>query len=116
MDTDNFIVYTKTDHIHKDIREDVGARCDTSNHELDRILSKQKNKNVIGLMKDEIYEKVVKEFVGLGAKTYIYLVDNGSENKKAKDTKKWVIKRILEFENYKNCLEKTRENKVNHLE
>ena len=37
--------------------------------------------------------------------------------KKAKDTKKCVIKRKLKFENYKNCLEATQlENKINHLE
>ena len=37
--------------------------------------------------------------------------------KKAKSTKKCVIKRILKFEDYKNCLEATQiENKINHLE
>ena len=30
----------------------------------------------------------MKEFVGLRAKTYNYLIDSGSEDKKAKDTKK----------------------------
>ena len=35
------------------------------------------------------------KFVGLAAKTYIYLIDDGSEEKKAKDTKKFVIKREL---------------------
>ena len=37
--------------------------------------------------------------------------------KKAKDTKKCVIKRKLKFQDYKNCLEAAQfENKVNHLE
>ena len=37
--------------------------------------------------------------------------------KKAKSTKKCVIKRKLKFEDYKNCLEATQiENKINHLE
>ena len=37
--------------------------------------------------------------------------------KKAKSTKKFVIKRKLKFEDYKNCLEATQiENKINHLE
>ena len=37
--------------------------------------------------------------------------------KKGKSTKKCVIKRLLKFENYKNCLKATQlENKVNHLE
>ena len=56
------------------------------------------------------------EFVGLRAKTYSYLIENGSEDKKSKSTKKCVIKRKPKFENYKNCLEATQlENKINHL-
>ena len=35
------------------------------------------------------------------------LIDDGSEDKKAKGTKKCVIKRKLKFENYRNCLEAT---------
>ena len=52
MDTDSFIVYTKTDDIYKDIAEDVGIRFDTSNYELDK-----KFKKVIGLMKNKLGEK-----------------------------------------------------------
>ena len=68
-------------------------------------------------MKDELGGKVMVKFVGLGAKTYSFLIDDGSEDKKAKGTKQRVIKRKLKFENYKNCLETTQlENKINHLE
>ena len=68
-------------------------------------------------MKDELGGKIVVEFFGLRAKTYSYLIDDVSEDKKAKCTKKCVIKRKLKFENYKNCLEATHlENKINHLE
>ena len=45
----------------------------------------------------------MKKFVALRAKTYAYLMDDGSE-KKAKGTKNCVIKRELMFENYKDCL------------
>ena len=56
------------------------------------------------------------KFVGLRAKTYSYLIDDGTEDKKAKGTKKCVIKRKLEFENYNNCLEVTQlDNKINYL-
>ena len=56
------------------------------------------------------------KFVGLRAKSYSYLIDEGSE-KKAKCTKTCVIKRKLKFENCKNCLEATQlANKRNHLE
>ena len=33
-------------------------------------------------MKDELGRKTMKEFVGLGAKPYSYLIDDGSENQK----------------------------------
>ena len=52
-----------------------------------------------------------------GKITYSHLTDDGSEDKKAKGTKKCVIKRKLKFENYKSCLEETQlENKINYLE
>ena len=53
-------------------------------------------------MKDELGGKIMVTFLGLRAKTYSYLTDDGSENKKAKGTKMYVIKRKLKFENYKN--------------
>ena len=57
------------------------------------------------------------KFVGLRAKTYSYLIDDGSEDKKAKGTKNCVIRRKPKFENYKNCLEATQlENKINYLQ
>ena len=42
----------------------------------------------------------MKKFVGLRAKTYTYLMDDDSEHKNVKETKKCVIKRRLMFENY----------------
>ena len=95
MEADNFIVYIKTDDIYKDITEDVQTRFDTSNYELDSVLPKGKRKNVIGLMKDELGGKNMTKFVGLQARTYSYLIDEGSEDKKPKSTEKCVIKRKL---------------------
>ena len=46
-------------------------------------------------MKDELGEKVMTKFVGLRAKTYSYLIDDGNEDKKAKSTKKCAIKTKL---------------------
>ena len=57
------------------------------------------------------------KFVGLKVKTYSYVIDDGSEDKKAKSTKKGVIKRKLKFESYKNALEATQlDNKTKYLE
>ena len=64
MDTDSFIVYVRTDYIYKNIA-DVETRFDTSNYELNKPLPKGKNKKVIGLMKDELGGKILKEFVRL---------------------------------------------------
>ena len=46
-------------------------------------------------MKDELGGKIMRKFVGLRGKTYNYVIDDGSEDKKAKSTKKCVIKRKL---------------------
>ena len=54
MDTDSFIMNIKTEDFYKDIANDVEKKFDTSNYEVDRPLSTGKNKNVIGLMKDEL--------------------------------------------------------------
>ena len=68
-------------------------------------------------MKDELGGKIMTKFVRLRANTYSYLKDDGSEDKKAKGTKKYVIKRKLKFENYKNCLEVNQLYiKINYLE
>ena len=107
MDTDNFIVYIKTDDVCKNIVEDVETRFITSNYELNRPLPKRKNEKVIGLMKDELGRKIITKFVRLSAKTYSCLIDESSEDEKAEGTKKCAIKRKLKFENYKNCLEVT---------
>ena len=72
-------------------------------------------KTVIGSMKDELDGQIMKKFLGLRGRTYIYLKDNNDEDKKAKGTKR--KKRKLKFKDYKNYLEAAQiENKINHLE
>ena len=46
----------------------------------------------------------MKEFCARRAKTYLNLMDDDSETKKAKGTKKCAIKREIMFENYTDCL------------
>ena len=55
-------------------------------------------------MKDELGGNIMTEFVALRPKTYLSLMDDGISDKKAKGTKKCVIKRVLKFNDYKNCL------------
>ena len=46
----------------------------------------------------------MKEFCALRAETYAYLMDGDSAKKKAKGTKKCIIKRRIMFETYKDSL------------
>ena len=104
IDTDSFIMHIKTEDFYKDIADDVEKRFDTSNYEVDRPLPTGKNKKVIGLMKDELGGKIMTKFVALTPKHYSYLTDDCEEDKKAKGTRKYVIKRRLKFNDYKDCL------------
>ena len=104
MDTDSFIMHIKTNDFYEDIVSDVENRFDTSNYEVKRPLPTGKNKKVIGLRKDELGGKVITEFVTLRPKTYSFLTDGGKEDKKAKGTKKWIIKKMTKFNDYKKCL------------
>ena len=104
MDTYSFIMNIKTNDFYKDIASDVENRFDTSNYEVNRPLSTGKNKKVIGLMKDELGGKIITEFVTLRPKTYLFLTDDGKEDKKAKGTKKCTIKKMIKFNDYKKCL------------
>ena len=60
--THSSIVHIKTDDIYKYIAEDVEARFDTLNYELDRPLLNGKNKKVIRLMKDGLGGKIMTKF------------------------------------------------------
>ena len=104
MDTDRFIMHIKTEDFYEDIANDVEKRFDTSIYEVNRPLPTGQNKKVIRLMKDELGGKIMTEFVALRPKTYSYLTDDCEEDKKAKGTKKCVIKRRLKFNDYKDCL------------
>ena len=104
IDTDSFIMKIKTNDFYEDIASDIENRFDTSNYEVNRPLPTGKNKKIIGLMKDELGGKIITEFVALRPKTYSFLTDDGKEDKKAKGTKKCIIKKMIKFNDYKKCL------------
>ena len=58
------------------------------------------NKKVIEIMKGELDGNTATKIV----KTYNHLTHGGNGDKKAKRTEKCVLKRKIEFEDYKNCL------------
>ena len=103
-DTDSFIINIETNDFYEDIASDIENRFDTSNYEVNRLLPMGKNKKVISLMKDELGGKIITEFFTLRPKTYSFLTDDGKEDKKAKETKKCIIKKMIKFNDYKKCL------------
>ena len=85
MDVDNFLIHIKTEDLYKEIANNVEKWFDTSNYSKDdnRPLPVGWNKKVISLFKDELGGKIMKEFVGLRAKAWAYLMDDDSEHKKS---------------------------------
>ena len=106
MDTDSFITHIKTEDFYKDIADDVKKWFYTSNYSEDnkRPLPRGMKTKVMGLWKDELGGKIMIEFFDLRPKTYSDLTDNDNNVKKAKGTQKYVITRILKFNDYKDFL------------
>ena len=93
MDTDNFVMYIKTEDFYKDIADDVERWFDTSNYDENnkRPFPIGEKNRVSVIFKYELRGKIMKEFYALRPKAYAYLIDDGTEKKKAKRTKKCVI-------------------------
>ena len=89
-DTDSFVINIKTEDFYNDIASDVEKWFDTSNYDKNdkRPLAIGINKKVIGKFKDELGGKIMTEFCALRAKAYPYKLDDDTEKKKAKGTKK----------------------------
>ena len=103
MDMDSLIYDIETDDFYKDIAEDVKDRFDTNGYNPIRPLPVGLNKKVIGLMKDELGEEIMTEFVTLRPKMYAYKTGS-AESKKCKGMKKCIVKKTISFEDYKACL------------
>ena len=89
MDTDSFVIKIFTEDFFEDINNDVERWFDTSNYDKNdkRPLLIGKNKKVIGMFKDELVGRIIKEFCAPRAKTYAYLMDDDVEKKKLKEQK-----------------------------
>ena len=90
MDTESNVIHIKTEDFYEDIAADVEKWFDTWNNSEDdnRPLLIDWNEKIISLFKDELSGKIIKEFVGLRAKAWAYLMDDGSEHKKSWRSKK----------------------------
>ena len=105
-DTDSFLYEIETEDFYKDIAGDVKDRFDTSEYKEGHPsgIPTGINKKVLGMFKDEVKGKNIKEFVGLRAKLYSFIIEDGEENKKCKGVKKQVVKESITHEDYKTCL------------
>ena len=75
MDTDSFIIHIKTEDFYEYIADDVEKWFDTSDYDEHdkRPLPIGMNKKVIGLMKEELGGKIIKEFAELREKNICLL-------------------------------------------
>ena len=64
---------------------------------------------MLGMFKDEVAGKNIKEFVGLRSKLYSFIMEEGKENKRCKGVKKQVVKSSITHEDYKTCLKTGKE-------
>ena len=105
-DTDSLAYEIETEDFYQDIIQDVKSTFDTSNYAKNHPsgIETVVNKKVIGMFKDEAGGQQIAEFVGLRAKLYSYIMDEGKEEKKCKGIKKAVVKKCISFNDYKNCL------------
>ena len=105
-DTDSFLYEIETEDFYKDISGDVKDRFDTSDYKENHPsgIPTGINKKVLGMFKDEAAGKNIKEFVGLRAKLYSFIMEDGKENKRCKGVKKQVVESSITHEDYKTCL------------
>ena len=110
-DTDSFMYEIETEDFYKDISKDVKDRFDTSDYPENHPsgIPTGINKKVLGMFKDEAAGKRIKEFVGLRAKLYSFIMEDGKENKRCKGVKKQVVESSITHEDYKTCLKTGKE-------
>ena len=76
---------------------------DTSNYSKEHYLFSNKNKNVLGLFKDEMGGIPISEYVGLRPKMYS-VITKEEQIRKAKAIKKNIVKNQITHQNYLDCL------------
>lgn len=105
-DTDSLMYQIYTGDIYEDMLTDIDL-FDTSDYPKDHKLYSEKNKKVLGKMKDELAGKAIEEFVGLRAKMYS-LKHGGVEKKRAKGIKRSVVERSISHSDYRDTLRNRR--------
>ena len=106
FDTDSYFLSIKTKDIYKDLKQ-VQDELDTSDYPKDHPLYSVDNKRVIGKFKDELNGKIMNEIIFLKSKAYAYTLSDLTEKKKLKGISQPIVKKEMNFKNYKNCLYNT---------
>ena len=101
-DTDSLCYEIETKDIYTELWKDKQL-FDNSDYPKDSKFFESTNKKVIGKFNNEAASMPIKEFNGLRSKLYSYVKDNGKNEKTAKGVKKYVIKKNITHENYKDC-------------
>ena len=102
-DTDSFVYNITTRDVYKD-RLDMIEHFDTSAYPKDHFLYDEKNKKVVGKMKDEYNGIPVTHFVGLRPKMYCMKTLTGKVTKRAKGVKRYAVSSFLTFDDCYQCL------------
>ena len=98
IDTDSLVFHLKTEDFYANITGDVKERFDMNGLMQPRPLPMDCNKNVIGLMEDELGGKIMTEFVALRPKLYAYRKLDNTEDKRCKGIKKFVVKKTISLD------------------
>lgn len=101
-DTDSLLFFYETDNIYEDMMQDQDL-FDLCDYPKDHPLYCDKNKKVLGKMKDECGAVSIRDFVGLRSKMYSFRCGE-KEEKRAEGIAKATVKKDLRFEDYKNTL------------
>lgn len=107
-DTDSLTYLINTQDAYQDMKKNQEL-YDTSNYCKDHFLFSNENKKVIGKFKDETGGLPIVEWVGLRAKMYSILTEDGKEKKTGKGIKRSVLKKDIKHQQFKDCLFKQRE-------
>ena len=106
-DTDSLVLKIQTEDVYADMAQ-TAEQYDTSNYPKDNALHSTVNKKVLGKMKDECAGVPIAEFVGLRPKMYSILTADEKEMRRAKGVKKYVVKKQIRHEQYKECLSQSK--------
>ena len=102
-DTDSLLLEIETEDVYRDMIAHAKL-YDTSDYPREHPMHSVENKKVLGKMTDECAGRPIAEYIGLRPKMYSILEANGDNTKKAKGVKKYVVKKHIRHNQYREAL------------